>query len=515
MATTTATAAIPSARRIQRELRTLRRGHSDQTWLQAIDQLYYWLFSIAMIGSMGGVVVHRAWGEIAVCETASCVDARDALPLPVGLAVLVLAVRTLLALGPIVASRASATWLLTTPVDRTGLLVKKLAALCLGGLVIGAGLLLSVATLGGGTASSVWLAASSGACLGLALVTAAVVAQPHPPVRRALKAICDVLLVLAIAMLPLFLLDAALASSRWMRPAPLLAVTAIAGVAAIPLLVRAITKLRAIPRREMETGGGLLTGLAGAATSMDTSLISDLLTSRRFRALGARTSRRGRGSGRAAIAIRETQRWLRSPYRIVIAAGLLVVPYAVSRIGVPSIVPITAAIAGYLGLRPFAGGLHTISRSDGLRRSLPYNDVPLRLALSAPMLAFAVLWSLAITPALPDHTPPVAGWIAMAAAISAGVLRSVTRQPIRFDGPLISTPAGALPAGFVAQLFRGPDFLLVGVALLALGVWWQLSVLLPFALLAFALWKGGARASAQRALDAANEAKRQAAVPKG
>lgn len=511
MATATAPAStVPSARRIQKELRTLRRGHSDQTWLQAIDQLYYWLFSIAMIGSMGGVLVHRAWGEIAVCDTSSCVDARDALPLPVGIALLVLAVRLLLTIGPLVASRAAATWLLATPVSRRGLLVKKLAALCVGGLAVGVILLLGVDLLGGGEEGTAWLAAASGACLGLALVAAAAVVQPHPKARRLFKACCDVLLVLSVATFPLFLFDVDFTTSHWVRPTPLLAVTAIAGVAAVPLLVRAISKLGAVPRREMEAGGGLLTGLAGAATSMDTSLISDLLVSRRFRALGARKSRRGRRSGPTAIAIRETQRWLRSPYRIVVAVGLLVVPYAVSRIGVPSAVPIAAAIAGYLALRPFAGGLHTISRSNGLRRSLPYNDFPLRLAWSVPMLALATLWSLAIVPALPDHTPWLAGWIALAAAIGAGVLRSVTRQPVSFDGPLLSTPAGALPAGFIAQLFRGPDFLLVGVAVLALGLWWQLSVLLPFALLVYALWKGGSRAPAKDGVGVVKEPKRPA-----
>lgn len=498
MATTTATAAIPSARELRKELSTLRRGHSDQTWLQAADQLYYWVFGIAMFGSMGGVLAHRAWGEIAVCETSSCVDARDALPLPVGIALLVLSVRTLLTIGPLVASRATATWLLATPVDRRGLLAGKLAVLCLGGLAAGAVLLLAVDLLGGGEEGSALLAASSGACLGLALVAAAVVAQPHPRISRLLKAGCDVLLALAVATFPLFLLDVGLATSHWVRPAPLLAVTAVAGLSVIPLLLRAFTKLPAVPRRELEAGGGLLTGLAGAAVSMDTSLISDLLVSRRFRALGARTSRTGRRTGPAAIAIREVQRWSRSPYRIVIAVGLLVVPYAVSRIGVPSVVPVGAAIAGYLALRPFAGGLHTVARSNGLRRSLPYNDVPLRLAWSAPMLAVALLWSLAITPALPDHTPWLAGWIAVAAAIGAGVLRSVTRQPVSFDGPLISTPAGALPAGFVGQLVRGPDFLLVGIALLTLDVWWQAAVVLPLAVLAYAIWKGGSRTSALR-----------------
>lgn len=490
MAPLATAAAVPSARRLRKELRTLRRGHSDQTLLQAFEQLYLWLFGVAMVGSMSGVVIRRAWGEIATCATSGCVNARDALPLPVGLAVLVLCVRTLLTVGPLVASRASDTWLLATPVDRRGLLVRQLVALGLGSVVTGAALLTSVALLGGAASGAVWFAASSGACIGLTLVAAAVVAQPFPRVRRLLTAGCDALLVLAVACVPLFLLGIGLTSPSWAHPLVLPVVTAVALAVAVPLLVRAYRDLGSIPRREVVAGGGLLSGLAGAATSMDTSLISDLLVSRRFRKLGARRGRPGRSSGLVAVALRETQRWLRSPHRIAIAAGLLVVPYASSRIGVPSAVPIAAAIAGYLALRPFAGGLHTVARSAGLRRSLPYNDVPLRLALSAPMLVAAMLWSLAIAPALPDHTPWAAAWCTVAATIGAGVVRSVTRQPVRFDGPLISTPAGALPAGFVGQLFRGPDFLLAGILLLALGLWWQAAAALPLLLLGYAIGRG-------------------------
>jgi Family of unknown function (DUF6297) len=488
--TATTAGVVPSARRVRKELRTLRRGHSDQTLLQALEQLYLWLFGVAMVGSMGGVVAGRAWGEIAVCETAGCVDARDALPLPIGVAVLVLCVRTLLTIGPVVASRADATWLLATPVDRRGLLVRQLTALLGGGMLAGAAMLVVVALLGGGADHAIWFAATSGSAVGLAIVAGAVVAQPFPPLRRALTTACDVLLVLAAASVPLFLLGVGVPSSRWARPLPLLVLTVVAAAVAIPLLVRAYKRLHAVPRREVVAGGGLLAGLAGAANSLDTSLISDLLVTRRFRMLGARPSRRGNGTGLGAIALRETQRWLRSPHRIVIAIGLLVVPYAASRIGVPSAVPIAAGVAGYLAVRPFAGGMHIVARSSGLRRSLPYKDVPLRLAWSAPMFAAALLWSLAIVPALPGHTPWVAGWLAVAAAVCAGVFRSVTRQPVSFDGPLISTPAGALPAGFVGQVFRGPDFLLAGIVLLALGLWWQAAVVLPMILLGYAIRKG-------------------------
>jgi hypothetical protein len=74
--------------------------------------------------------------------------------------------------------------------------------------------------------------------------------------------------------------------------------------------------------------------------------------------------------------------------------------------------------------------------------------------------------------------------------VAAGVLRAVPRKPVSFDGPLLSTPAGALPAGFVGQLFRGPDFLLVGAIPLVLGWWWPAAVVLPLILLMTAVWRG-------------------------
>jgi hypothetical protein len=77
--------------------------------------------------------------------------------------------------------------------------------------------------------------------------------------------------------------------------------------------------------------------------------------------------------------------------------------------------------------------------------------------------------------------------VALAGTIAAGVIRSATRKPVSYEGQLVSTPAGALPAGFIAQIFRGPDFVLVGILPLAFGLPWIVVLVLPLALFAFAI----------------------------
>ncbi|GAA2757573.1 DUF6297 family protein [Actinopolymorpha rutila] len=491
---------VPTSRHLRRELRQRRRDHSNRTLGQALDDLYLWLFAVLMVGSMAGTTLSRAWLEIARCSGPGCVDARLVLPLPLGAAVLALAVRTLVALGPMVASRASGTFLLSTPVDRRGLLLRPAAALMAGAIVLGAGLVSVLVLLTSSHPVAIGAGALAGAGVGVVAVAASILAQGAPKVRRALGIGCDVVVVATLAVVPLLLLDRAVWSTAWARPGPLVACAAVAAVVAVALVAAVVRRIGRLPRRELVAGGELLSGLAGAAASLDTSMVSDLLVARRFRQRGAGRTLRGHGSGLVGVAVREAQRSLRSPQRLALAVGLLAVPYAVDRIGVPTLTPLLAVVVGYLALRPLGGGLHVIARSAGLRRAFPVADRPLRIAFAAPLLAAAVLWALAALPAVTGNSmlvfgfsapePAAVTWLALAATIAAGGIRSVTRQRVSYDGALISTPAGALPAGFVAQIFRGPDFALVGIVPLVFGLPWVLALGLPLALLAFAAFRG-------------------------
>ncbi len=493
-------ATVPTPRNLRRELRRRRRDHSTQTLWQALDNLYLWLISVGILGSMVGTVASRAWLEVARCSGPGCVDARLVVPLPLGAAVLALALRTLVALGPLVASRASGTFLLGTPVDRRGMLLRPAAALLAGGVIVGAGLVSLLVLLTSSHPAEVGAGALAGAGLGLVAVAGAVLAQGAPKVRRVLAVGCDVVVVATLAVVPLMLFDRAVWSTDWARPGPLLAFAVVVLLVGAALVVGVVRRVGRLPRRELVAGGELLSGLAGAAASMDTSMVSDLLVARRFRMRGAAHVRRGHGSGLVGVAVREAQRSLRSPQRLALAVGLLAVPYAVDRIGVPTLTPILAAVVGYLALRPLGSGLHVVTRSPGLRRAFPVADRPLRMAFATPLLVAAALWTLAALPAVTGNSllvfgfsapePATITWLALAATVAAGAIRSVTRRPVSYEGTLISTPAGALPAGFVAQMFRGPDFALVGIVPVVFGLPWLLALALPLALLAFAAYRG-------------------------
>lgn len=459
---------VPSARSVRSELGRLRRGHSDLTIWQLLEIGYVYVFTVLMIGSMGGVAVAQAWRELSDCAEASCAANRSGLSLLVGVTALVLALRGLLAVGPVVAGRAAATWLLATPVERRGLLQSKVVGLLAAGAVVGAMLFGWLASMPNqGAVNTLVLGALAGAAIGLLVVAAATVAQQRPRSGRLLVMACDGWTLAALLATP-FLLMGPFSTSigqGWASPGPLLVATGIAGALAVGAAVRGIRDLARLSRRDLLAGGDLLSGLSGAAASMDTSMIADLLVQRRFRRLGASRSRPGRGRGLSTLPIREIQRALRSPVRLGLAVGLLVVPYVAWQIGFASVVPAVAAIVGYLALRPLGGGLHVLSRSPGLRRAFPYRDRLIRLALATPALVAAAIWSLGVLPVLPG---PVA-WVGVATTIGAAIVRSVTRPPVSFDGALISTPAGALPAGFVAQIFRGPDVLVIGAILLTLA----------------------------------------------
>ncbi|WP_020577823.1 DUF6297 family protein [Actinopolymorpha alba] len=494
-------AAVPSARALRKELRARRRAHSDRTLRDALEDLYLWVFGVLMLGSMTGAVAVRLWAEISRCDTASCVNARDVVPLPLGVGVLALLLRALMALGPVWTSRAGSTFLLGTPVDRRGLLARHVRALLVGGLLGGALLVATLVLLASTRPDVVGLGAAAGAALGLTVVAGAVVAQRAPGARRVLSILSDALVLLALTAVPVFLLGVDVPAAAWARPVPL-AVAAVAGsVVAGGLVVAVFRGLGRVQRRDVVAGGELLAGLSGAAASMDTSMLADVLVARRFRLLGAARSRRGRWTGLVAVAYREALRSLRSPHRLVLAVGLLVLPYAVDRLGVPSVTPLVAGALGYLAVRPFSGGLHTVARSAGLRRGFPVADFALRMAFTVPLLAAAGVWSVVAAPTvagpsqlalfgLATNVPLGVGWAALAATIAAAAIRSATRKPVSYEGPLISTPAGALPAGFVGQVFRGPDFLLVGIAPLTFGLPWPLTLGVPLLLLLVSLRRG-------------------------
>jgi hypothetical protein len=140
-------------------------------------------------------------------------------------------------------------------------------------------------------------------------------------------------------------------------------------------------------------------------------------------------------------------------------------------------------VGGYLAILPLAAPLAQLYRLPALRRWLNCSDRVLKLTATGLLVVATAAWFgvlvLLGVPWSPKAAPAVV--IAVTAAI-----RTVTRGAIDFGRLGIVMYEGVLiPFGLIAQLVRGLDVLLVGLAALALGT--TLAVAVPVALVLSAL----------------------------
>ena len=243
-------------------------------------------------------------------------------------------------------------------------------------------------------------------------------------------------------------------------------ICAVALVLCVALVVVTSQTLDKLSRTSVIAGGELLAGLAGAASSLDISMLADVVSGRHWRLKGRVHSRRGRGSRGSALIHREFLRILRWPRRLVIGFALLVVPYAVSGAGFDVLVPVAAGFAGFVAVRPLMDGLRSVCRSTGLVRALGMDLRDLRVIMAVVPAGFAALWSLLASPAI-GNGPAT---FAVAAGMLAGAVRQASARPPSYSGPLVASPMGAIPPGLFSQPMRGFDLLLVCLAPVLLGI---------------------------------------------
>jgi hypothetical protein len=189
-------------------------------------------------------------------------------------------------------------------------------------------------------------------------------------------------------------------------------------------------------------------------------MLGDVIAGRHWRLKGRVRSRRGRGADGAAIVHREFFRILRWPRRIAVAFALLVVPYAVHGAGFHVLVPIAAAIAGFIAVRPMLDGLRTACRSTGLVRALGWDLRELRIMMAVVPGLFTIVWAAAAYPAIGS----AASSFAVAAAVISGTVRQASARPPSYAGPLVTSPMGAIPPGLFSQPARGFDLLVLCLA---------------------------------------------------
>ena len=474
--------AIPKSKELRRWMRKVRRLKADRTVWQQFESIYVIVFALAMLGATGGNVILNLNDKSASCTSASCGWLLDTVPLILIPLLVSGMLRVLLSIGPVSASRATGFWLLATPVDRASLLRPSYRLVMVGAAVAGA----LAAVVGWALFGAAWSTVGEAAVLTTVLLicTACVTVWAQQTARRSrwTLRVADALLV--IAAIPAVVLafrqadSDASASGETLSivsqaettassdPTRLLVVGVAALVLALALVVVTSRLLDKLSRQSVVAGGDLLAGLAGAAITLDVSLLADVVSGRHWRLAGRAKSHRGRGSRGGALIHREFLRILRWPRRLVIGFALLVVPYAVAGTGYDVLVPVAAGLAGFIAVRPLMDGLRSVCRSIGLVRALGMELRELRVLMSVVPGLFAVMWAGLAEPALgnPAHA------LAVAAGMLSGAVRQASARPPSYSGPLVASPMGAIPPGLFSTPMRGFDLLLLCLAPVLLGL---------------------------------------------
>jgi len=467
--------------------------------------VYLVVFTLAMLGATGGNVVKHLNADMTTCDSLHCLRLWSVIPYILIPLLVATTLRVLVSIGPVSASQATGFWLLGTPVNRSAMLRPTYWKAIAGTAVLG-GVVSTVAwaVLGSPLTS---LAEASIVTTALMICAACVTVWAQQTERRTwwtLRA-ADLLLVAAVVPAvwlavrrfqdpePIEMANVIIVQARgyptfgptaehWYGIQPawldshlrLVSICAAALVVVLVLVALTARTLGRLSRASVIAGGELLAGLAGAASSLDPSMLADVVSGRHWRLRGRAKSRRGRGAHGGALIHREFVRILRWPRRLVMAFALLVVPYAVAGAGFDPLVPIAAGFAGFAAIRPLMDGLRSVCRSKGLVRALGYDLRELRVLMAIAPGLITIVWALAAYPVLGSG----AATFAVGAGIIAGAVRQASARPPSYAGPLVASPMGAIPPGLFSQPMRGFDVLLICLApvLLGLSSTWLLSI---------------------------------------
>lgn len=462
-------ATTAEVRALRREMRRWRRGHADTMLSEAISDAYITLFTVVMLGSMlVSVLVNVARLSDELCTTSGCREGRSLLPYLTAAGALVVVLSLARMFGPVFTTPAVSSWLLSTPADRGALLRPRVwRAAATAGLVVA---LVAAAgtTLGRFAPSAIAGFSVLVGVVAVLTVSLSVLGQagsgllPRLVTWALATALWCVLLALALGRAPLLPAPQGVTAPALASGLAVLAIT----VAVLAAALRGAARLH---RRDTAAGGNLAPGLSGAMATLDLALMYDVLLAHRWRARGSVRPRRGGPVGLAVLVRADLRRVARSPQWLVLLAGAVVVPYAVSVTGGERVVFLVAALVGFLAGLPLLTGLRVLTRSASIVRMLPFPLATARRASVGVAAALLVIFGLATGPALRDALD--ISWslalllgVAVGASALASAARWVTGKPPDYGRPLVSTPAGALPTSLYSSALRGFDVLLLTCA---------------------------------------------------
>lgn len=452
------------ARALRRQMRSWRRERASTTLYEQLSEAYVWVFSAVLIGAMAiSALIQTRVSVAAGCSTSACDDARTSLLWATTIASLGVVSAVCGALGPVMVTPATGTWLLSTPIDRrpllrTRLLVTSAVAALSGGLVVAISALLAglpPAPL------AVWSGLAALATAGVVGLAARWQRHPSGQARVAALALGAVawswMLLITVGRSPQT--DVAWITDSWG-----IGLISVVAVVAAALAVQAARRIGEVRRADLTASGSVLSSISGALAGLDFTLAYDVLVARKWRTTATVRPVRGGPSGPWAIVWRDVIRLRRSPGSITAFAAALIVPYLLVALGLDTaIIPVTALAGLFVGLWLFPA-LRTVANSPGLVRCFPLPIATVRAATLAVPGAVVAVWALAAAPAISHGIDgPAAGAIVVALATGAAVLGAIARlllagQP-NYSIPLLTSPAGAIPPGLLISSARGFDVL--------------------------------------------------------
>lgn len=470
---------VPAARSIRKYTAGVARRRSGGGLGDVLGDVYY----AVVVGAIGIGVALGVAGQLRTAlphVPDGALRTGISLPTVVAVAAVVVAgaVLSLAArLGPVGAGGAEATWWLGLPVDRRGLLRPAslrlpIAAGLVGGAVLALldGGLLADHGVGhvlrlGGLAALV--------CAALALLAGHLQSRGVP--RRSTAVAGD----LVIAAAPVLALAGALAGWRLAAlpdvPWWVLGVLAVAVGGLGWWLDRRLGRIRG---RDLRESGSVATQAAGAIVSLDSRELGRALSdsAARPRRRRVRRMRLVRGPV-SAIAVADLTVLLRSPRHLVqlvlsalVPVVVVITPQLAGALGVT----IALLVSGYVGMLATGEGARRAEMAPVVDRLLPLSAQQVRRArLIVPGVAM-LLWSVVAFGAVGRWEGDLVPWIALgiaSAPVWAGAaLRAAYRPAPNWEGPLIATPAGALPGGVAGVLARGPDVAVLGMVPVIISV---------------------------------------------
>ena len=455
---------IPDARQLRARLRRARRAHREGRLGDFLTDAYMLALLLAMYG----------WAAVATVadyarpepQAATAAGARSWFTIATVLIIAGFVWQGLRALGPLFVTPAAQSFALSTPVGRRGLLAPRLVGTVATTAVVGAG----AGALAGGFAQvgAVWVAALCGALVGAALAGASVVGQAD---RTALwpRLLGSVAITVGVCCGAGVL---GLRAAGIVTPTPTIGLGALAAAFVVVVsgaLSRAVRAVGNVDRAALSSGAEVASAVAGAATMLDPSMLSEVLAARRWRRIGRVTSRRLRRAPRWGVLLQaDLVRLTRRPTSLLVFGMLLLVPYAVSLVA-PAFVDAVRIIVAYLAVDRLAGGLRAVCRSTSLRRALGGSNSELRLAhLVVPSVALAVFWA-ATYPVVEVRSARLT--VLLVIGVLAAVYRAAGRKPVSYSGFTVDTPMGLLPLDLLRQLFRGPDVLAIVLLVSMIAEW--------------------------------------------